>query len=202
MTTQRERPFVWLTWLSRLMTGERTCLWASWFRAHYEGYERLPIDFNEAVWKVRHTALLTDVATQLEQEGQIVTMQEQNRFRCERASGTVVVGVPDLIAMPRATVYECKTGQPRVSDQVQVMLVMYLLPLCRPEYETTRFDGCVAYRTSRVLIPAIAIDAEFAGSVERMLDILESHAPARRVPSATECGFCEITAHDCPDRLT
>ena len=30
---------------------------------------------------------------------------------------------------------------------------------------------------------------------------LAAEAPPRRVPSAQECRFCDITAKDCPDRV-
>ena len=32
---ERSNPFIWVSWLSKLMAGEKQCEWASWFRAHY-----------------------------------------------------------------------------------------------------------------------------------------------------------------------
>ena len=57
------------------------------------------------------------------------------------------------------------------------------------------------YRTHRVEIPARAIDDEFEQDIEHWLNGLGSGAPARRVPSETECRFCEITRADCRDRV-
>ena len=29
-------PYIWITWLTKLLTGEHSCEWASWFKAHHE----------------------------------------------------------------------------------------------------------------------------------------------------------------------
>lgn len=34
MTRKREGPYVWATWLSRMMVGEACCQWAPWFKTH------------------------------------------------------------------------------------------------------------------------------------------------------------------------
>ena len=201
MTRRRGRPFVWLTSLSKMMAGDRSCLWSGWFRAHFEDFEKVQGDFDQARWKIRHTRLLHELATELEGKGEAVRIEEQNRFRYERASGIVVAGVADLVSLSSQTVYDCKTGRPRASDQVQVMLSMYFLPLCHPEYQGMRLDGCVVYRHARIPIPAIAIDEEFITGVEYFLDLLESATQARRVPSEMECAFCDITKRDCPERF-
>ena len=30
-------PYLWVTWLPRLLSGESSCEWASWFKAHHGG---------------------------------------------------------------------------------------------------------------------------------------------------------------------
>ena len=32
-------PYVWVTWLSKLLVGENSCEWGSWFRAQHEEEE-------------------------------------------------------------------------------------------------------------------------------------------------------------------
>lgn len=201
MTRRRDRPFVWLSWLSRLMAGEKSCLWSAWFRANFEDFEKAPNDFDQAVWKIRHTRLLHELAAELEEGGEDIRIEEQNRFRYQRPSGLVVAGVADLVSVSSPTVYDCKTGRPRVSDQVQVMLAMYFLPLCDRNLAGVRLDGCVVYRHSRLRIPAGAVDDEFRSEVDYFLRLLEEDGPPRRVPSEMECMFCEITKADCPDRF-
>ena len=40
MTQLRTAPYVWVTWLSRLLVGDDSCVWPSWFRAHYESFRK------------------------------------------------------------------------------------------------------------------------------------------------------------------
>ena len=58
MATKRDGVFVWITWLSRVMAGEQSCEWASWFKAHYENYHKAPSDFDTAKWNIEHTLQL------------------------------------------------------------------------------------------------------------------------------------------------
>ena len=58
MATKRDGVFVWITWLSRVMAGEQNCEWASWFKAHYEKYDKAPSDFDTAKWNIEHTLQL------------------------------------------------------------------------------------------------------------------------------------------------
>ena len=60
MAERRDFPYIWATWLPKLLTGENSCEWAVWFKAHYQGWDRPPSDFNQSEWMVRHTALLNE----------------------------------------------------------------------------------------------------------------------------------------------
>ena len=43
-------PYLWVTWLPRLLSEESSCEWASWFKAQHEGWSwsRVPSDFDQA----------------------------------------------------------------------------------------------------------------------------------------------------------
>ena len=58
MPQRRARPYIWATWLPRLLTGENSCEWAIWFKAHYRDWTKEPSDFNQADRLIRHTGLL------------------------------------------------------------------------------------------------------------------------------------------------
>src|SRR5439155_19232797 len=58
MATKRDGVFVWITWLSRVMAGEQNCEWATWFKAHYENYDKAPSDFDTVKWNIEHTRQL------------------------------------------------------------------------------------------------------------------------------------------------
>src|SRR5207249_12022741 len=58
MAEKRDGVFVWITWLARVMVGEQNCEWASWFKAHYENYDKAASDFDTAKWNIDHTRQL------------------------------------------------------------------------------------------------------------------------------------------------
>ena len=37
MPQRRDQPYIWTTWLPKLLTGENSCEWAIWFKANYQG---------------------------------------------------------------------------------------------------------------------------------------------------------------------
>ena len=49
--------------------------------------------------------------------------------------------------------------------------------------------------------PASAVSPEFIANMGALIRRLASDEPARRVPSATECRFCDIGREDCPVRI-
>ena len=50
MAVRREHPYIWTTWLPRLLTGENAWEWAVWLKAHHQNWDRAPSDFNQAQW--------------------------------------------------------------------------------------------------------------------------------------------------------
>ena len=55
-------PYIWVTWLSKLLSGESSCEWASWFKAQHDGdsWARMPSDFDLTKCLTDHTALLNE----------------------------------------------------------------------------------------------------------------------------------------------
>ena len=204
MPTERSSPYIWVTWLSKLLAGDGSCEWASWFKGHYErsSYRQIPDTFDSASWQVEHTSLVNTLVGQLEVEGKTVYRERQNAFTLS-GKVTTVGGRPDIIALSAgaATVYDVKTGPPKTSDQVQLMIYMYAVPLAFPQYEHVGMSGAVVYRDHTVDIPADAVGTGFLEDLLGLILRLSSPTPARRVPSASECGFCEITTEDCPERV-
>ena len=81
MAERRETPYIWVTWLTELMAGERDCEWASWFKAQHEGRSWEPVpDKGLALWKLKHTALLEQYRAMMEDAGCTVTSEGQNKF--------------------------------------------------------------------------------------------------------------------------
>jgi hypothetical protein len=204
MATKREGNYVWATWLSRLMAGDSSCEWGPWFKTHYQGYSKAPSDFDQATWQMNHTRLLRQLRLEREAAGEQILIEGQTRFYYERRGPDLVVsGKPDLLAISgkTVTVYDAKTGQPRAADQIQVMIYMYCIPLSSPRFEPKMFTGQVVYEDHRVDIPPVAVGAAFEDNFNYFLAILDSDTAPIKVPSSSECRFCDIGKADCPERI-
>ena len=200
---RRYGPYFWVTWLTKLLTGEVSCEWATWFRARHESgsQEQVPGDFDRAGWQMAHTAMVNDSRERWEELGCEVFTERQNSLSLKGESGTLG-GRPDLIARKgdAGTIIDVKTGKASPSHIVQVMIYMYAVPWAIGRHQGVVFDGQVAYADHAVDIPAAVVDDKFVERLSQLIGQLAPDAPVRRVPSPGECRFCPITAADCPDR--
>ena len=196
-------PYIWVTWLTRLLVGENSCEWAAWFRAQHEGWSwaKAPGGFDLVGWQLAHTAGVNDCRAEWEERGYTVCTESQNGFALRGRTATLG-GKPDLIAREgeSGTIIDVKTGSPSPAHSVQVMLYMYAVPRAMGQHHGVAFDGVVAYGDHEVPIPAAAVSETFIGNLSRLVGRLSSAEAARRVPSPRECGFCDISSADCPER--
>ena len=123
-------PYIWATWLAKILAGDSSCEWAAWFKARYDSksWQRVArSDFS--AWAIAHTALLDRSRRQWDDRGFSTFVEDQNSFRL-RGDVATLAGKPDLIAVngTRAVISDAKTGQPKPSHQAQVMLYMYAVP--------------------------------------------------------------------------
>lgn len=203
MAQQRDMPYIWVTWLTKLLVGENSCEWAAWFKANHEGksYKKAPSTFDATEWQLQHTDLLRKVRDEIESAGKTVFTEGQNSFSL-RGRTAILGGRPDLITVSEkvGTVLDAKTGDPSPSHHVQVMLYMYAIPKALHQYKGITFEGKVVYPDHEECVPSKAVDDTFIGNLSSLIQRVASSNPARRVPSAIECGFCNITTADCPDR--
>ena len=202
MPQPREHPYIWATWLSRLLAGEAHCQWVGWFRAHYQDWAKPPSDFDSAQWMLDHTFLLNRERERLEELGHTVYVENQNSF-CLRGRYATLAEKPDLIAVKNAdaVIIDAKTGRTNPHHAVQLMIYQYAVPLALAQYQGIEFSVQIAYPDSKVSIPASGTDLEFVRNLGALIRRLASDAPARRVPSFDECRFCDITSADCPERV-
>ena len=132
-------------------------------------------------------------------------MEMQNWFEVRSSiTGSIVIGKPDIIGRDpdgAATVYDVNTGRPRAADEIQVKLYMYLLPVSN-HGRRLHAGSCVVYADgTEIRIGADAIDEEFKGQVAGIMRRVVSEEPARHVPIERECGWCDLTAADCCERI-
>ena len=202
--TSVERPnsFIWVSWLSKLMAGEKQCEWASWFRSHYI-WQKLPSGLDLAKWTADHAQLLRARKAALEAEGFTVYAEDQNSFTLMGATGIEVSGKPDIVAIRGSEAYveDCKTGTPRHSDHFQVLVYMLALPHVEGPWKGRKLDGRIIYGGTVVDVPASKIDADLRELFRRTVLTIGGPEPARKAPSWGECRYCDISGDDCPERI-
>ena len=191
MTQPRTAPYIWVTWLSRLLVGDDSCVWSTWFRAHYERFRKVEgSSFDLVRWKRAHTRLLRETMDDLRSGGHVVTTVEQNAFHLKGSSGATLAGRPDIIATApdgSVTVYDAKTGTQKSSDAAQVMIYLYALAR-DPRYRGMPLEGRLVYGNgAEVPIPAGSLDEHFIDGLHDLLKRVTGDEPAERVPSGREC---------------
>jgi hypothetical protein len=192
-----------LTWL---LSGEKSCRWASWFQAHHRDFDRAPDDdqSNLAKWKMQHTELMEKARNRMERRRYAVATEWQNQFRLRGKTGIILAGKPDLIAVKgdMGVILDAKTGRPWEADVVQVMIYMWAVPQCFDEYQGVTFRGRLLYKNGKeVTIPAEQVDEAFERKLVRLIEKVGGSKPLRKVPSADECRFCPISRKECPERV-
>ena len=121
-------PYIWVTWLTRLLVGENSCEWAAWFRAQHEGWSwaKAPSGFDLVGWQLAHTAGVNENRCLWEERGYTVYTESQNSFALRGRTATLG-GKPDLVA-PQGRVRdhhrredrESQSGSQRPGDAVHV----------------------------------------------------------------------------------
>jgi PD-(D/E)XK nuclease superfamily protein len=199
---KRSNPFIWVSWLSKLMAGEKQCEWASWFRSHYI-WQKLPSGLDVAKWTAGHAQLLRARKAVLEAEGFTVYAEDQNSFKLKGKAGIEVSGKPDIVAIRGSEAYveDCKTGTPRHSDHFQVLVYMLALPHVDGPCKGRKLEGRIVYGSRIVDVPSSRIDTELKGLFRKTVLMIGGSEPPAKVPSWGECRYCDISTDDCPERI-
>ena len=203
MVQLRDHPYIWATWLPRLLTGENSCEWAIWFKAHYQRWARQPRDFDQSQWLLDHTALLHQQKAEWEEHGYDVYIEAQNSFQLRGRTATLA-GRPDLIVNrgDDALIIDVKTGQEQPWHAVQLQIYQYALPKALPErFHHARLAGEVVYPSRVARVPRGALHGQFIDQLGSTIRRLAATNPPKPTPSLRECRFCDITAADCPERV-
>lgn len=197
----RSTPFVWATWVSRLLEGDTQCKWAYWFRTHHNYTKSREAEFVRN-WKLEHRALVDQTARELIAEDYEVFLEGENRFNLTGASGTMLAGCPDIVAV-RGTellIVDCKTGKGHVFHEYQVLTYMLCFPLARRQFAGYTVGGRIQYPDQPVWIYPHRIDDTFRAGFKDTMRILGDNQPPAKRPSYNECRFCDISAAYCAER--
>ena len=198
-------PYIWVTWLTKLLVGENSFEWASWFKAQHESgsWNKLPSDIDFTKWKIRHTEALNGIRDELKTQRFSVSLEGQNKFSL-RGGTAVLGGQPDLVAvgsgMSAGTIVDVKTGRPRSSHNAKLILYMSAVLRALDRYKGFTVNGKLVSQDREVSIPASEVDSEFVASVASLIPRIASSDPPIRVQSISECRYCDISSVDCQER--
>jgi CRISPR/Cas system-associated exonuclease Cas4 (RecB family) len=194
----RSAPYVWVTWLTKLLAGENKCEWALWFKSRFK-YEKLESGFDLDRWTREHDELVEWRVAKLKELGNNdVRVEDQNQFRVEGKSGTTVAGKPDIAVFTEGSVsYEdCKTGKKRDSDHVQVLLYALLTR----KYLKVPMTGRIVYKDDEQPVDMQRL-ADIGEKFKAMMARLNSDVAPPKAPSFSECRYCDIPKAYCPARM-
>jgi hypothetical protein len=183
------------------LTGELSCGLAAWVPAHYKNYRPTGPDPRLASWRMTHTEYLALLAAEQRALGERIYRERQNYFQLALPSGTIA-GMADLATSPSDIVWDVKTGQPKASHIVQVMLYQWALPRVHERYRGRSLTGAVVYPGGPpTFIPPSAVDAAFEARVLRAAERLLAPRALPAEPSRQECRFCAVPPSLCPERV-
>jgi len=122
---RRDKPYIWVTWISGLLAGEKQCKWAAWHRAHFN-FVKTPSDFDAVAHKIKHTALRDALLKDLEGKDCDIICEQPLKLQRKRAT---LAGSLDAIAWKdnRGVIFEIKSGRENPADKSQLMIYMWAL---------------------------------------------------------------------------
>jgi CRISPR/Cas system-associated exonuclease Cas4 (RecB family) len=216
----RKRPYVWPTWVTKLLAGEDRCWWKAWYKATHK-YEKRPDEACDACragagdpctdaencrvdffrrFNERHDGIVNARAEKLREAGWDVRVEDQGAAKISGRSADVSVK-PDLVAInPAGTgalVVDAKSGKRRESDHWQVLMYMFALPLSWLGRDVP-LAGSVEYPDGLVPVRALG-DLERERIVATIQRVTATQAPDA-TPSPQECKFCDVLK--CPVRYS
>jgi CRISPR/Cas system-associated exonuclease Cas4 (RecB family) len=193
-------PFVWVTWLTAILAGEAECVYAPWFKAHFTFQKREREGGDLAGWAAEHSAVVRARAEELRTADWTVSVERQNEFKLKGQSARLA-GKPDIVAHRdgQVLVIDAKTGKAKHGDWWQVLIYMAALPLVWER--AIPIHGEIQYRDHTIAIPPDALTPARRAQIFGLLRSVGSSEPPLRVPSSSECAFCDLSAADCPERI-
>lgn len=191
----RRRPYVWPSWLTKILAKEDRCLWKPWYKATHKA-KKIEDPDREAFfkeWTAKHDRLVEARAARLKDEGWTVKVEDEGEFKLEGKTADLA-GKPDIVAMRdgQALVVDAKAGRPRTSDHWQVLIYMFALPLSWLRGHKS-IHGEVQYRDHIAQVrPLTDVETNAIADLIRLVSDVDNQPPA--TPSVNECKKCDIAA--------
>ena len=203
------RPYVWVTWITGFLANTEQCRWKPWVKAHYKIKKGNPVETEDQVregaermreWTANHDAMTERRAALLRQEGRVVLIEDQNKFKLVGKLGDLA-GKADLISIdePRkeALIVDEKSGKEKPEHFWQVLV--YILAFSLTKLKDYRISGELEYTSNSIKIPPDQLSDMRKQQIFETLRWVTGPVEPPRKPSIGECRYCDV--FDCPDRI-
>jgi len=196
----RSSPYIWPTWLTKLIAGEEKCWYKSWWKATRKYTKKEDpgrADFLRE-WTAKHDALTNTRARRMKKDGWSVKVEDEGEFNLKGKSATLA-GKPDIVGIRdgRGLVVDAKAGKQRASDHWQVLIYKFALPLSWFP-KSMPLDGEIQYKDEAVAVRELG-DAEVLAITGAIKIVSNLDTPPDPIPSTFECGRCDVAA--CKSRV-
>ncbi len=206
MAKSRDKPYVHVSWLSKILSGTNHCEWAYWFKSHYTSKKRASSNqYLGSDSQITHTAMIKKQKQELEDDGYSVFVEDQNKFNWE-GNIAVLGGTPDIVGISPEDnlIVDLKSGTESPSHEVQLLIYMWALPLekrFQKQHADRKFRGLLVYKDYFRFIENSKLTSKFIKGVTDLIKRLSGDQPLSKTPSSRECNFCDISDEDCEDRF-
>jgi len=206
--TKRDKPYLWATWVSKVMAGSCLCHWSLWMKAHYKDLEIIDrvtkADDRVKDWTADHVKLLSETKVEYESKGWTCFTEDQTAFCMIGKTGISVAGKCDLVCVRgnEVIVLDVKTGKARLSDYLQVIIYLIALKYVEGPWTGKRMRGLVVYPKPNKPVDVSWENVESnMDNFRKAIEILSNDVMARKTPSYQECRYCEMPLLECSDRV-
>jgi hypothetical protein len=208
---RRKKPYIWVSWLTKLLSGEDRCWYRLWYKVHFK-YEKVAdpacdackdggtggpcqdlegcrVSFFRA-YNVKHDAITDRREAELKADGYVTRKEKDAEFKLQGKAADVA-GKPDLVGIKGdyVVVIDAKSGRRRESDHWQVLIYIFGLPLSWLA-GTFKLQGEVAYKDGNMAVQPMtpAVRDKIVAAINRASAEEEPEAS----PSINECRFCDV----------
>jgi hypothetical protein len=197
------KPYIWVTWLRDILAGQASCYFAPWYKARFK-FDKAPRRDEGSLsrWQGDHGRMVERHVAELRKAGHAVRVEDQNSFKLE-GDTAIVAGKPDIFDETTATVVDEKSGKRKAGDWWQVAIYLVALPLAwQKELQGRQVRGVIQYQDGSVPIEPEAITPAVKDRILTLVRRIGNDMRPDPEPSYRECQFCDLTAADCPVKIT
>ncbi len=199
---KRQNLYATVTGLAQLLANEKDCPHALWKTTHHQ-FKKQPSTFDPS----EHDEKLIERALQLHNEDFTVYVENQNSFKYQGHTFDIcVAGRPDIIAIKDdwAVVEDIKTGKPKDSHQMQILLYMSMLPFAPDTQHLFKGHiphGRLVYSDHILDIPKWSVNQQFRQRLQQLISMLCNSQPPNPKPSDWECRYCKVPSAYCSAKI-